>query len=408
MRIATLCYHGSPFAAPGTPSTGGMQVYVREMGRALTALGHEVDVFTRQNTPDQPPVVRDRPGFRVIALPAGPVAPVPKADLPLYLPCFVRQVLGFAAAEGRRYDLVHSHYWLSGRVGRVVSQRWGVPHVTIFHTLAEVKNRARIGEREPAERISAERVIINEADCIIAASQHERQQLVRLYAARPEQIAVLPCGVDLDQFRPRPKLLARARLGLTARFILLFVGRLEPLKGIDILLRAAAGLEERADLAVLIVGGAADGYPEEAARLRALAAECGIAERVHLLGPQPQRHLVDLYSAADLTVIPSYYESFGLVAVESLACGTPVIASRVGGLTSTVRDGETGYLIPWRCPEAFLERIELLLGNETLRACFAAAARPSVERFRWSTIASQLSGLYRAVVARPAARVAGE
>ncbi|GIW06762.1 MAG: glycosyl transferase family 1 [Dehalococcoidia bacterium] len=408
MRIATISYHGSPFAAPGAPSTGGMQVYVRELARALAALGHHVDVFTRRSSADQPEVIVDRPGFRVINLTAGPAGPVAKGELSLHLCSFTRELLEYAAKEGAQYDIIHSHYWLSGRVGRVLRERWDIPHVTMFHTLAEVKNRARIGERESDERISSERLIIGEADQIIVASRHEQQQLLRFYEALAEQIAVVPCGVDLDRFRPMSRQAARAAVGVTGKHVLLFVGRLEPLKGIDILIRAAAGLEERADVEVIIAGGLSDGHPDEPARLRTIAAECGIAEKVRFVGPQSQDRLVELYNAADVTVVPSYYESFGLVAIESMACGTPVIASRVGGLSSTVRDGETGYLIPWRCPEAFLERLELLLGNEELRAHFAAAARQSVERFRWSAVAEQIAAVYRCLTTPAIARVAGE
>jgi D-inositol-3-phosphate glycosyltransferase len=408
MRIATVSYHGSPLAAPGTPSTGGMQVYVRELSRALADQGHEVDVFTRRVSADQPDVIIDRPGFRVINLSAGPAEPIAKGDLSLYLCSFTREVLRFAETSGTGYDIIHSHYWLSGRVGRVLRRHWGAPHVTMFHTLAEVKNRARIGERESDERIRSERLIIGEADQIVVASAHERQQLLRFYEALDEQIAIVPCGVDLDRFRPMPRAAARAAAGVTARHVLLFVGRLEPLKGVDILIRAAAGLDERDDLEVIIAGGLSDGHPEEPGRLRAVAAECGIANKVRFVGPQSQDQLVQLYNAADVTVIPSYYESFGLVAVESLACGTPVVASRVGGLTSTVRDGETGYLIPWRCPEAFLERLELLLGNELLRAHFSRAARPSVERFRWAAIADEVAKVYRALAEPAIAHAAGE
>ncbi len=407
MRIATISYHGSPLAAPGTPSTGGMQVYVRELSRALADLGHQVDVFTRRASPDLPAIVQDRPGLRVIHLPAGPAEPVTKQDLAFHLPAFITQVLRFQEQEGRPYDIIHSHYWLSGRVGRLLRERWNAPHVTMFHTLAEVKNRARVGERESEDRMLSERLIIRDADQIVVASPHERAQLLRFYEALDEQVSVVPCGVDLDRFHPVDKQAARAEIGFKERYQLLYVGRLEPLKGIDILIRAAAGLEDRDDLAVLLVGGTSDGHAGEEARLRAIAAEVGLADRVHFLGPQPQDRLVQLYNAVDVTVVPSYYESFGLVAVESMACGTPVIASRVGGLTSTVRDGETGYLIPWRCPEAFLERLELLLDNSLLRGHFSTAARANVERFRWEAVAEQIvSVYYRTLAGQPEAHAA--
>ncbi|MCS7001504.1 MAG: glycosyltransferase [Dehalococcoidia bacterium] len=382
-----------------------MQVYIRELSRALVANGHHVDVFTRRASPDAPPIIVDRPGLRVITVPAGPPTNVPKTDLSFHLPAFISQVRGFEAREGRGYDVIHSHYWLSGRVGRFLRRAWGVPHVTMFHTLAEIKNRARIGERESDERLRHERLIVDDADRIVVASEHERLQLQRFYDVPSSRISVVPCGVDLELFRPGDRAAARAALGVHERYVVLFVGRLEPLKGIDILLRAVAGLDDRDQIAVLLAGGASDGYPSERERLQALVAELGIAAHTRFLGPQPQERLPTLYAAADVTVVPSYYESFGLVAIESMACGTPVIASRVGGLPSSVRDGETGYLIPWRCPEAFQERLELLLGNDVLRSQFGHAARASVERFRWSAVADQIADVYASVVAdEPAVR----
>lgn len=394
MRIATISYHGCPLAAPGSPSTGGMQVYVRELSRALGALGHQVDVFTRRTSSDVSTIVEDFPGVRVIHLSAGPAEPVTKSELSEYVQEFTSAIERFQRSSGESYDVIHSHYWLSGRAGIGLANRWGVPHVTMFHTLGEIKNRARIGERESDLRLGWERVILGEVDRVIVASPHERQQLIRFFDVPAERITIVPCGVDLGLFQPIDRAEARRELGITEKWSVLFVGRLEPLKGIDILMRAVAGAEERNHIAVLLVGGSSDGHSGEAERLKRLAAELGIADHVRFIGPMSQERLPLFYSAADVTIVPSYYESFGLVAVESMACGTPVIASRVGGLSSTIRDGETGYLIPWRCPEAFLERLELLLGNDALRKDFGTAAMASVERFRWSNIAVQITAAY--------------
>lgn len=397
-RVAILSYHTCPVAPLGGPETGGLNVYVREMTRELAERGHQVDIFTRRagDVPElEPPVVDGHPHARLVHIPAGPPEYVEKSELPRYLDEFEQGVVSFAEREGISYDVVHSHYWLSGVVGARLKDRWGIPHVTMFHTLGEVKSRSRISEWEPDERIDAEMRIVEQADCVIAAGPDERELLIRLYDAPPERIAVVPCGVNLDLFQPVAQDAARAQLGIPQdERILLFVGRVEPLKGIDILLGAAQQLEQDSDARVLVVGGDGSSEEGEIAHLRRLARRLGIDERVTFLGAVEHERLPYYYSAADVCVVPSFYESFGLVALEAMACGTPVVASRVGGLAGTVRDGETGYLIPWRCPEPFAERIELLLGNEELRSAFGSAARESVERYRWSNVAEAVLDIY--------------
>jgi D-inositol-3-phosphate glycosyltransferase len=296
--------------------------------------------------------------------------------------------------------VVHSHYWLSSVAAERLKERWGVPHVAMFHTLGEVKSRARVSEHETEPRIAAERAIARAADRIVVAGSDERQQLVRLYGADAGRISVVPCGVNLELFQPVAKEEARAQLGLREDDrILLFVGRIEPLKGVDILLGAAAQVQSDSDCFVLVIGGDSSARQGEMAHLRSLAAELGIAEHVNFLGAVDHEKLPLFYSAADVCVVPSFYESFGLVALEAMACGTPVVASRVGGLAVTVRDGETGYLIPWRCPEPFAERIELLLGNEELRRAFGKSAREEVERYRWGNVAEATLQIYGEVIA---------
>jgi D-inositol-3-phosphate glycosyltransferase len=398
-RIALLSYHTSPLAPLGGRETGGLNVYVRELARELAERGHHVDVFTRRIDVDAPaviPIARGETGSaRLVHIDAGPPQYLDKDALPPYIDEFAEGVAAFAAGEGVPYDVLHSHYWLSGVAGAALRRRWGVPHISMFHTLGEVKSRSRMTELEPAARIDAERTIAHEADRIVVASRDEQELLVRHYGASVDRIAVVPCGVNLDLFQPVEKEDARRELGLhDDDRILLFVGRIEPLKGVDILLGAAAQVAAEPDCFVLIIGGDSAEQHGEMAHLRLLASELGISERVSFLGAVDHEKLPLFYSAADVCVMPSFYESFGLVALESMACGTPVVASRVGGLTATVRDGETGYLIPWRCPEPFAERIELLLGNEQLRRAFGSAAREDVERFRWANVADAVLGLY--------------
>jgi len=400
-RVAMISYHTSPLAPLGGPETGGMNVYVRQLSRELGQRGFLVDVFTRRQDASTPDVVEDGENVRVVQLEAGPPRPVEKGRLRRYLDQFEENLVRFASAEGSTYDLLHSHYWLSGWVALRLQERWGLPHVAMFHTLGEVKNRARVTEHEAPLRIRVERRLAAEADRIVCASQHEKHLLARLYDADPDRVAVVPCGVDLDLFRPQDKKAARRALGYSDERIILFVGRIEPLKGIDILINAVAQLGDESDFHVLIVGGD-NRSRRQVSHLQELASDLGIGERVCFLGAVDHEQLPLYYNAADVCVVPSYYESFGLVALEAMACGTPVVASRVGGLTGTVRDGETGYLISWRCPEPFAERLELLLGNETLRHRFGESARETVERYRWTNVAEAVAGLYQELLGETA------
>jgi len=404
-RVAIISYHTSPLASLGGAETGGLNVYVRELATELAARGHEVDVFTRRTEPGSPDVQPlrsggvDQQGTRVVQIAAGPQQYEPKTALPDYLGEFVDGVVDHVTRAGLEYDVIHSHYWLSGAAGERLKATWDVPHISMFHTLGEVKARARASEREPEPRIAAETEIARNADRIVVASKDEQQLLVRYYDAEPSRISVVPCGVNLGLFQPIEKNDARRQLGLRDDDrILLFVGRIEPLKGVDILLGAAAQLESESDCFVVVVGGDESTRDGEMEHLRALASQLGIAERVSFMGAVDHERLPLFYNAADVCVVPSFYESFGLVALEAMACGTPVVASRVGGLSVAVRDSETGYLIPWRCPEPFAERLELLLGNEELRRRFGQAARQEVERFRWSNVADATEGLYAQVI----------
>ncbi len=397
-RVAMLSYHTSPLAPLGGNETGGMNVYVRAVAERLGAMGAQVDVFTRRDDAGAPAVVAFAPGARLVHVDAGPARRVDKNALPAHVAAFAAGVQAFAAGGGRAYDVVHSHYWLSTLAGERLAAAWDVPHVTMFHTLAEVKLRARASEHEAPERLEAERRLMHGVDRIVAATDHERRVLRQIYRVPPQRIGVVPLGVDLERFQPRDRAAARRALGIDPRErILLAVGRIQPLKGLDILVRALSELTDRTGVRLLIVGGDHQAAAE-IARLEAIAGEVGVADAVRFVGPVAHEALAGYYNAADVVVVPSFYESFGLVAVEAMASGVPVVASRVGGLPSTVADGRTGYLIPWRCPEPFAEKIELLLRNEPLRAALGAAGVARMRDYSWDAVAEGLCLLYRDVI----------
>jgi D-inositol-3-phosphate glycosyltransferase len=400
LKIAVLSMHTCPLAPLGGWETGGMNVYVRELGRALAARGVKIDIFTRRQATDVADVVEFAPGARVIHIDAGPHRHVDKYDILDYLPDFACGIQRFRALTGASYDLIHSHYWLSGRLGLLFADRWGVPMVSTFHTLAQLKNRVAesAAEREQAVRYEIERRTMAGSDRIVALTAVDRQQMLRHYGQQAP-IVVIPGGVDLQRFSPQPRSSARARLGLPeGRKVILFVGRIQRLKGLEVLLRAFGRLNDL-DAELLIVGGRRGTTHEsrEISRLQHLATRLGIAERTRFVGAVPHEELPAYYSAADVSVMPSSYESFGLVAVESLACGTPVVATRVGGLTSIVRDGETGLLVPWRDAEMFAERLQRVLRDDGLRERLSSQARDSVLSYGWDGIADEHLALYAEV-----------
>jgi D-inositol-3-phosphate glycosyltransferase len=369
-----------------------------------------VDIFTRRQADHVADVVEYSPGARVIHIDAGPNRHVDKYDVLDYLPDFACGVQRFRALTGMSYDVIHSHYWLSGRLGLLFADHWGVPLVSMFHTLAQLKNRVAetAAEREHEVRIEIERRTMAGSDRVVAATAIDRQQIMRHYGPLTP-ITVIPGGVDLERFRPRPRAAARAELGLglgASERLILFVGRIQRLKGLEVLLRAFARLADL-DARLIVVGGqpATSHESREIARLEHLATRLGIAERTSFVGAVAHDRLPLFYAAADATVMPSSYESFGLVAVESLACGTPVVATRVGGLSSIVRDGETGLLVPWRDAELFAERLRQLLEDDALRQRLARQARASVLEYGWDRIADEHLALYEEVrsVSRPRA-----
>jgi D-inositol-3-phosphate glycosyltransferase len=321
-----------------------------------------------------------------------------KEGLRHYLPQFRKGVLAFQGRESISYDLIQSHYWLSGWVGQALKDEWGIPHVAMFHTLGEAKNRSHMSEREPDYRIAMERAVARRADRVICASAGEQDALLNYCRVPAGQVARVPCGVDIERFRPMDRGPVRAALGLSPdETLVLFVGRIEPLKGIDILVRASAQME--CCFRILVVGGD-EKDNERRAALRALAEAHGVAERVTFIDAVPHEELPLYYNASDISVVPSHYESFGMVALEAMACGIPVVATRVGGLRDTVRDGRTGYLVPWRCPEAFAERLDLLVSNESLRRSLGREAHTFATRFHWAEVAARVESVYHELVSQ--------
>jgi D-inositol-3-phosphate glycosyltransferase len=409
-RIAMLSVHTCPLAMLGGKETGGMNVYVRDLSRELGWRGCKVDVFTRSQNPAVPRVDSLGQNARVIHVPAGPEAPYDKNLVYDHLPEFVAGVERFAEEQGIAYDLIHSHYWLSGWVARELRCSWGIPIVHMFHTLGQMKDSVaqRPEERETPRRIEVETQIMAFADHLVAATPLEKAQMVWLHGADPCKIKVIPCGVDLSLFRPLSQERARQQLGVCDRLhMILFVGRIEPLKGIDTLFRAMAIVVQdfprwKDEICVCIVGGDASEKPEtinaEMERLQVLRDELGISDLVTFLGAQAQDTLPSYYSAADVVVVPSHYESFGMVALEAMACGTPVIASKVGGLSFTVQDGITGFHVPERDPEALADKITLLLKDHDLRSRLGAQAAQWAQCYSWSKVADRVVSLYRLLV----------
>lgn len=394
--IAMLSVHTSPLDMPGrTKDAGGMNVYIQQLARELGQSHIHVDIFTRRTDPSTPSIIHLSPRARVIAIDAGPAQFISKDELYPYLSAFAQHVDDFRRRADQRYDALHSHYWLSGVVAMELAQRWHVPHITMFHTLAHLKQLANPDTHESPLRLEMERRLIKQADRIIAATTEERAQIIRHCGATSGQVQVIPCGVDLQRFRLRERQQAREQLGWKQDSpVLLYAGRLDPFKGPDLLLRAASMMREKAQ--VVIVGGKPKD-DDEIEQLRQLAADLRITKRVHFLGARPQQEMPLLYCAADVTVIPSYHESFGLAAVESLACGTPVVATRSGGLTSIIRNGETGYLVP-RSPGFFAERLDALLKQPELLEKMRQAARPSTLQYSWKRVAEMVRETYESVI----------
>lgn len=397
LSIALVSVHGDPLLPLGSEEAGGQNVYVREVAKAMAVRGHQVDVFTRGRECTGPEILIQE-GFRVIRLPSGPRGFISRNHLFEHLPEFVERLGYLVGLDACRYDLVHSNYWLSGWVGRRLAERWRVPQVHTHHSMGAVKFAAE--GRLPAHgqrRLRVERSVIAEAGMV--ATSNQELALMRQHYGHVPRFRIIPCGIDDAIFYPRERRTARRLLGLDeAAPLLAYAGRFDPNKGIDTLVEALAELNRQAPVHLVLAGGSdpltKDGI--EFQRIQALVAERGLLERVTFLGKVKPERLANVYSAADLCVVPSHYEAFGLVAIESMGCGTPVVASNVGGLPFTVKEGVTGHLVPPQDPAALARACARLLSAPSERERMGRAGSRLVhEAFTWNAVAAQLEDFYR-------------
>lgn len=403
-----LSVHTCPLATLGGKDTGGMNVYVRDLSREFSRRGIAVDVYTRSQDPTMPKITELAEHSRVFHIKAGPEEPYDKNKIYRHLDEFVSNV----AAHRQQYDIIYSHYWVSGLAAHPLRRLWQVPLVQMFHTLAEMKNRVAQSpaERDSDQRLNCEGEIMRFADRVIAATPLEKSQMGWAYGAPTAKIDVVPPGVDLDRFKPMDQAEAKAHLGIPLDHRpILFVGRIQPLKGIDTLIKALALVKQREPalaphICLSIIGG--DPNPDsqieqaEFERLKLLSAELNMGELITFLGAKDQDTLVYYYAAAEMVVMPSHYESFGMVALEAMACGTPVIASDVGGLSFNIEDGFNGYLVPGRDPQALADKITLLLKYKTLRDQLSEQAQTWVTRYSWTNIADEVLDVFERTLAQ--------
>jgi D-inositol-3-phosphate glycosyltransferase len=395
MKIAMLSIHSCPLGKLGGKNTGGMSVYIRELARQLGRRGHLVDVYTRAHESVHDQIVECGRNARIIHLKAGKDEEIEKLAIYPHLADFASDLENFRKHNGIQYDLIHSHYWLSGWAGKWLQRWWNIPHITMFHTMGAVKNAIAVGEHEPELRLDTEKELAKECHRIIASTDKEKEDLTHYYSC-PETVSVIPCGVNLHLFRPIDRAVAVRHLGLNGEDIILFVGRIDPLKGIDNLLMAMTYLK-RQGLKLIVIGGD-EGSRPEMERLKSLSRNLQIHDSVAFHGLVKQEMLPYFYSAANLSVVPSYYESFGLVALESLACGTPVVATKVGCVESVIRQGETGYLVVDNAPHRLADKIALLLSKSNEKPKSPESIRASITSFSWSNIADAIVNEYRGVI----------
>lgn len=405
-RVAMISVHTSPLAILGGRDAGGLNVYVRELARQLDASRVNVDIFTRRYDSNTPEIVQIGERVRVISIDAGPPETVSKDDLFCLLPEFASEVALFSLREGLRYDVIHSHYWLSGWVAHLLKRYWNAPTVHVFHTLAHLKNRVSDDlHHESTLRVQIERRLLDVLDNIVAPNPDERAELIWTLGADNARICTIPPGIDLTRFHPRDVREARGELGLPDNPLVLFIGRIDPIKGIDTLLDSFAHLRSRdwgdRPPKLVFIGGTlttnADGSLEPGADLIPVmrrAEELGVAEDVIFRGAQPQDLLPDYYAAATVCAVTSLYESFGLVAVEAMACGTPVVATRVGGMRFTVEENVSGLLAPSGDAEGIADALARVIEDRPFRSTLQVGARQAAIRFSWHTVASAVLNLY--------------
>ncbi len=395
-RLAVLSLHTSPLLQPGQGDAGGMNVYVRELVSSLAQAGVDSTVYVRRWHDELPPVVEVEPGFRVVHVPAGPSA-LPKEALPGVIDEFTDWV-ALDLERRERVDALHANYWLSGVAGHRLKHELDLPLVSVFHTLARVK--ADIGEAEPQRRIDAEFDVIGCSDAILANARAEAEQLVDFYHADPSRIEIVPPGVDHAFFSPGDKRGARQALGLGDHPVLVFVGRIQLLKGVDVAVGALAALQ-RPDAVLIVIGGASGAEGDaEVQRLHALVDDLGVRDQVRFIDAQPHHALSTYYRAADVCLVPSRAESFGLVALEAAACGVPVVAAAVGGLRTLVEHGETGFLIDSRDPQVYAKHIEAVLASPSYAHTLSRNATTLASGYTWSITAARLRRLYGDLASR--------
>lgn len=409
MQIALLSIHTSPLARLGGKEAGGLNVYVAALAHALGQRGVTVDIFTRRHDPANPlspATVALAPHIQLIYLPAGPAAPYDKNRILDHLPDLFTAIDGFATHHQRHYAVIHSHYWVSGVVALVLREHWQVPVLQMFHTLGALKNQVARGaeETETLRRIEIERNLLQHVDLTVAATELDRAQMVQHYAAPTERIRIVPPGVDITRFRPIDQAAARQQLGLSpTKQLVLGVGRMEPLKGFDALIEALARLQRNTPnqlgVELLLIGGGDEAHQSdwnsEQRRLDTLRHQFAVADRVHFVGAQPHERLPLFYAAADVFVMPSHYESFGMAALEALACGTPVIAANVGGLRTLIVDGQHGLLTPPHAPSVLAEKLTQLLADAPLRERLQVGALQRAATYSWAQITDQIYHIYQ-------------
>lgn len=411
LRVAMISYHTCPLATLGGKDTGGMNVYVQDLTRYLGRIGVHVDVYTRSQDEHVPHVLHNLGyGNRVVHVPSGPEVPLPKYELEKYIQAFIEGIKVFTDSKEIKYDIIHSHYWMSGIAAIKLRDIWRIPVINMFHTLGAMKNRVaqNIDQIEGDYRISGEKKVLKEADLIVAATPAELAQLQWLYRADVSKVRILSPGVDTSRFYPISKDEAKEFIGVPpCDQMILFVGRIEPLKGLDVLLQAIAilrnqGVYDNFPFCLAVIGGEPDEYIDdsdsEMARIQEMRTQLGLKDFVVFLGKRGQETLPYYYSAAEMVILPSHYESFGMVALEAMACGTPVVASQVGGLAFLVQDGITGFHVPVGDPEALGDRIIALLANPSLRKQMGDQAAQFAHEYRWEKISQQILNLYKELV----------
>ena len=404
LNIAMLSVHSCPLGKLGSRDTGGMSVYVRELAAELGRRGHSVDVYTRAHDRSDDQIVQLGENARVIHLKVGEIEPIHKLVLYSRLDDVACAVESSRKRQDVRYDLIHSHYWLSSWVGRQLQVWWDVPHITMFHTLGAVKNAIGVGEDEPDLRIVTEKELVKGCDRVVAATEAEKSALISHYDGAPEAITVVPCGVNLDSFRIAEKATARQRLGFNGGNIILYVGRIEPLKGLDRLLEAVSLVDSSEGLQLVVVGGDEESQ-SEVESLKTLSRSLEIQDSVTFAGSVRHEDLPHYYSAADVCVVPSHYESFGMVALESLACGTPVVSTRVGGIDGIILPGLSGYVAKDNSSHGLAAGISAILSGSDAGLGHAEAIRASVAGLGWSNVADAIIDEYRELLAGRCARV---